>query len=168
MDRRYIQALRSASRANLALYYAGGGNFGKSVRRASPTTRRRLYKESEARIRYLSLANSNRRAREMANRFAANRNIEYVRRAINRNQALYNAAKNQKWHNNNTRIYAYFPDSKKTLKRVIYHLKQHLKRLEFAKEVAGHIKFSAGQKVAERMLPALRLHYYVTSATQRK
>jgi hypothetical protein len=167
-NKRYIGALRSASRENLAHYYAGGKDFDKSVRRASPETRRRLYKESEARIRYLSLADSNRRAREMAARHAANRNIEYVRRIIKQNQALYNAAKAQKWNNTNTRIYAYFPHSKKTLKRVIYHLKQHLKRLEFAKLIASHIKFSAGRKVAERMLPALRLHYYVTSATQRK
>jgi hypothetical protein len=107
------------------------------------------------------MANSNRRAREIAARHAANRNIEYVRRIIKQNQALYNAAKNQKWNNTNSRIYAYFPCSKATLKRVIYHLKQELKRLEAA-------KFLAGRKVAEHMLPALRLHYYVTSATQRK
>ena len=156
MDRRYIQALRTASRANLAHYYAGGSNFSKSVRRASPTTRSRLYKESEARIRYLSLANSNRRAREMANRFAANRNIEFVRRWINLSQQTYNAAKAQKWQNNNTRIYAYFPHSKKTLKRFIYHLKQHLKRLEFA-------KFLAGRKVAEMMMPKARANFYKTA-----
>ena len=168
MDRRYIQALRSASRANLAHYYAGGNNFSRSVRRASPTTRRRLYKESEARIRYLSMANSNRRARELAARYAANRNIKFVRNVLRQEQSLYNAAKAQKWHNNNTRIYSYFPHSKETLKRVIYHLKQELKRLETAALAARIIKVRAGQKVAERMLPALRLHYYVTSATQRK
>lgn len=168
MDRRYIQALRSASRANLAHYYAGGTNFSKSVRRASPTTRWRLYKESEARIRYLSLANSNRRAREMAARFAASRNIENVRKILRQEQALYNLAKAQKWNNTNTSIYAYFPRSKDTLRRVIYHLKQELKRLETAALAARIIKVRAGRKVAERMLPALRLHYYVTSATQRK
>ena len=167
-NKRYVKALRSASRANLAHFYAGGSNFSRSVRRASPTTRRRLYKESEARIRYLSLANSNRRARELAARYAANRNIDYVRRTLQQEQSLYNAAKAQKWNNNNTRIYAYFPNSKATLKRVIYHLKQELKRLETAALAARIIKVRAGRKVAERMLPALRLHYYVTSATQRK
>lgn len=155
MDHRYIQALRSASRTNLAHYYAGG-NFQRSVRKASPTTRHRLYKEQNARTRYLALANSNRRAREMANRYAANRNIEYVRRWINLSQQTYNAAKAQKWHNTNTRIYAYFPDSKKTLKRFIYHLKQHLKRLEFA-------KFLAGRKVAEMMMPKARANFYRTA-----
>lgn len=156
MDHRYIKALRSASRANLAHYYAGGDNFSKSVRRASPETRRRLYKESEARIRYLALANSNRRAREMAARHAANRNIEYVKRVINQNQRLYNVAKKQKWNNTNSRIYVYFPRSKETLKRVIYHLKQELKRLEAA-------KFLAGRKAAETMMPKARANFYRTA-----
>jgi hypothetical protein len=151
-ERNYYKAIRSASRANLAKYYAQSTSR-KVYRQASPKTRQRIIRENYMKKRYLALANSNRRAREMANRFAANRNIKNVKRSIEIYTQLYKQAQREKWSINNTRMYSFFPDSVKTMQRFVYHLKQHLKRLEFA-------KFLAGRKVAEMMLPKTKAHFY--------
>lgn len=138
-------------------YYSMPKDTLKVIRRSSPKTGIKLWREHEKKVRYLTLANSDRRAREMANRFAANRNINYVRRAINIYTGTYKRAMNRKLPNNNTEIYSFFPHSKVTLKKFIYHLKQHLKRLEFA-------KFLGGRKVAELMMPKARAHFYSLAA----
>lgn len=157
MDPNYYKAIRKASRANLQRYYTPSSELQRTMRRASPTTAEKLHKEHQAKARYLALANSDRRARELANFIAKNRNINHVRKSIKTYTQTYNAAKYQGWANNNKRTYSFFPYAQTTLKKVIYHLKRHLERLEFA-------KFLAGRKVAELMMPRVRTHFFKTAA----
>jgi dsDNA-specific endonuclease/ATPase MutS2 len=111
-----------------------------------------MTKAENTRLRYLSLHAVDKRAKEIANRTAANRNINRVKNSLNGYIRELNNAREQKWSNHDMRLISYYPHPRSTLRKIIYYLKQHMKRLEFA-------KFLAGRKVAEMMMPKARAHF---------
>lgn len=132
--------------------YPPGRAYQKAVRTASPTTLRKMVKEENRRIRYLSLHAVDKKAKEIANRTAINRNINRVQSSLNMYTNLYKTVREQNWSNHDMRLISFYPYPRSTLRKLIYYLKQHLKRLEFA-------KFLTGRKVAEMMMPKAKAHF---------
>lgn len=148
----YYTSIRHATPRNISRMYTPSSGYQRTVQKASPASRRRMTKAENTRLRYLSLHEVDKRAKGIANRTAANRNINRVKNSLNMYTNMYNAAREQKWSNHDMRLIGYYPHPKSTLRKIIYYLKQHMKRLEFA-------KFLAGRKVAEMMMPKARAHF---------
>jgi len=111
-----------------------------------------MIKEENTRLKYLALHAVDKKAKQIANLTAKNRNINNVRANLAGYIRELNTVRSQNWSNNDTRLYAYYPYPRLTLRKIIYYLKQHMKRLEFA-------KFLAGRKVAEMMMPKAKANY---------
>ena len=148
----YYTSIRHATPRNISRMYTPSREYQRTVQKASPASRRRMTKAENTRLRYLSLHAVNKRAKEIANRTAANRNINRVKNSLNGYIRELNNAREQKWSNHDMRLISYYPHPRSTLRKIIYYLKQHMKRLEFA-------KFLAGRKVAEMMMPKARAHF---------
>lgn len=114
-----------------------------------------MTKEENTRLKYLSLHSVNKRAKEIANLTARNRNINRVQKSLNMYTSLYKTVREQNWSNHDMRLTGYYPYPRSILRKLIYYLKQHMKRLEFA-------KFLAGRKVAEMMMPKVKANYLKT------
>lgn len=148
----YYTSIRHATPKNISRMYTPSSGYQRTVQKASPASRRRMTKAENTRLRYLSLHEVDKRAKGIANRTAANRNITRVKNSLNMYTNVYNAAREQNWSNRDMRLIGYYPYPRSTLRKIIYYLKQHMKRLEFA-------KFLAGRKVAEMMMPKARAHF---------
>jgi len=148
----YYTAIRHATPRNISGMYAPGREYQRTIRKASPTTARRMIKEENTRLRYLSLHSVDKRAKQIANFTARNRNIKSVQNSINNYTTTLSIARAQNWSNHDMRLISYFPYPRTYLRKLIYYLKQHMKRLEFA-------KFLAGRKVAEMMMPKAKAHF---------
>jgi hypothetical protein len=111
-----------------------------------------MIKEENTRLKYLSLHAVDKRAKQIANFTARNRNINRVQNSLTGYIRELNTVRAQNWSNHDSRLHSYFPYPRLTLRKIIYYLKQHMKRLEFA-------KFLAGRKVAEMMMPKAKANY---------
>jgi flagellin-specific chaperone FliS len=111
-----------------------------------------MIKEENTRLKYLALHAVDKKAKQIANLTAKNRNINKVQNLLASFTRELETARSQNWSNNDIRLYAYYPYPRLTLRKIIYYLKQHMKRLEFA-------KFLAGRKVAEMMMPKAKANY---------
>ena len=157
----YYTAIRSATPRNIAGMYNPSGAHQKAVRRATPANRKKLIREENTRVRYVALHAVNKRAKQIANATARNRNIKFVENSIRTYTNTLQVARNQKWSNHDIRLYSYFPYPRLTLKKLIYYLKQHLKSLELAKHLAGRV-------VAERMMAKAMANFRAVNATRVK
>jgi hypothetical protein len=151
----YYTSIRHATPKNISRMYTPSREYQRTVQKASPKTFRRMIKEENTRVRYLSLHSVDKRAKEIANRTAANRNIHRVKSSLNGYIRELKTAREQNWSNHDMRLISYYPHPRSTLRKLIYYLKQHMKRLEFA-------KFLAGRKVAEMMMPKAKANYLKT------
>jgi len=148
----YYTAIRHASPRKMSSMYNPSREHQKSLRKASPKTLRRLTKEENTRRRYVTLHSVDKRAKRIANSYFRNRNINNVRKALNMYTSILNIARTQNWSNYDMRLISYFPYPRLLLRKLIYYIKQDLKRLESA-------KFLAGRKHAEMMMPRARAHF---------
>jgi len=148
----YYTAVRHATPRNIVTMYAPSREYQRTVRKASPKTFRRMIKEENTRLKYLSLHAVDKRAKQIANFTARNRNINRVQNSLTGYIRELNTVRAQNWSNHDSRLHSYFPYPRLTLRKIIYYLKQHMKRLEFA-------KFLAGRKVAEMMMPKAKANY---------
>jgi len=148
----YYTSIRHATPKNIVTMYAPSREYQKAIRKASPATVRKMIKEENTRLKYLALHAVDKKAKQIANLTAKNRNINNVRANLAGYIRELNTVRSQNWSNNDTRLYAYYPYPRLTLRKIIYYLKQHMKRLEFA-------KFLAGRKVAEMMMPKAKANY---------
>lgn len=146
---------------NISRLYNPSREFQKAVRHASTANRKKMWRNENARVRYLALHAMNKRAKEIANATARNRNIKFVENSIRTYTHTLQVARNQNWSNHNIRLYSYYPYPRSTLRKLIYYLKQHLKSLEIAQHLAGRV-------VAERMLQKAMAHFSAVNATRVK
>lgn len=144
----YYTSIRHASPRSIRHMTAPSSAYQKKLRRVPSANLNRLIKEENTRTKYLWLHEADKRAKEHANFIARNGKINSVRNAINRYQRTL-ARNLPNYHIN---LQPFFPQPKIILRKTIYYLKQHLKRLEFA-------KFLAGRKVAEFMMPKAKAHF---------
>lgn len=152
----YYTAIRHATPKNITAMYTPSREYQKAFRTASPKT----IKEENTRVKYLSLHAVDKKAKELANFIARNRNIAHVKKSIKTYTNTLGVARAQNWSNTNMRLHAYYPYPRLTLRKVIYYLKQHLKRLEFA-------KFLTGRKIAEMMMTGAKSHFLTTQNLRR-
>jgi len=148
----YYTAIRHVTPRNIITMYAPSREYQKVIRKASPATRRKMNIEERTRIKYLALHYVNKRAKETANFAAKNNSVNHVQNSINSFTRKLKTARSQNWANTDNRLHAFYPYPRSTLRKIIYYLKQHKKRLEFA-------KFLAGRKVAEMMMPKARANF---------
>ena len=157
----YYTAIRSASPRRIAAMYNPSGAYQKAARRASPANLKKMIQEEKTRVRYVVLHGVNKRAKQIANAAARNRNIKYVQNSLRMYTQTLKVARNQNWSNHDGRLYSYFPYPRLTLKKLIYYLKQHLKSLELAQHLAGRV-------VAERMMAKAMANFRGVNATRVK
>ena len=155
----YYTAIRHATPKDIVRMYTPSREYQRTVRKASPKTLRRMSKEENMRVRYLSRHYVDKRAKEIANFAARNRNINKVQKLLASFTRELELARAQNWSNHDTRLISYYPHPRATLRKIIYYMKQHMKRLEFA-------KFLAGRKVAEMMMPKAKANYMKVRNTQ--
>ena len=148
----YYTSVRHATPRNISGMYAPSREYQRTIRKASPTKARRMIKEENTRLKYLSLHAVDKRAKQIANLTAKNRNINRVQNSLTGYIRELNTVRAQNWSNHDIRLHSYYPYPRLTLRKIIYYLKQHMKRLEFA-------KFLAGRKVAEMMMPKAKANY---------
>ena len=156
----YYTAIRHATPREISRMSMPPG-YQRTLRRASKENLPRLVKEYNTRRRYFSLHAMNKRAKEHANWIARNRKINNVEGMIRYYEQVLNRAKAQNLPNNNISLHLWIPHPRATIRKIIYYLKQHLKRLEFA-------KFLTGRKVAEMMMPKLKAHFLAVQSSRRK
>ena len=157
----YYTPIRPLTSRNISRLYTPSREFQKEVRHASTANRKKMWRNENARVRYLALHAVNKRAKEIANATARNRNIKFVENSIRTYTHTLQTARNQKWSNHDIRLHSYYPYPRSTLRKLIYYLKQHLKSLEIAKHLAGRV-------VAERMLNKAMAHFRAVNATRVK
>jgi hypothetical protein len=112
----YYTSIRHATPKNISRMYTPSREYQRTVQRASPASRRRMTKEENTRLRYLSLHSVDKRAKEIANRTAANRNITRVKNSLNMYTNTYKTVREQNWSNHDMRLISYYPHPRSTLR----------------------------------------------------